>query len=206
MSKPSLNRFALITAVLLPVFTMSCAQAHEGHDHHAMEMEAKKPIKLSTASYTIPSVKLVREDGKSADFAGELNDDRAVILNFVYTSCTEICPLTSETFTQLQDKLGKGIDKVHMVSISIDPEQDTPATLKKFAKKYKAKSQWNFYTGTVAASVEVQKAFDAYRGDKMNHVPATYLRASPDMPWLRIDGFASSDELLSAYKELTAAK
>jgi protein SCO1/2 len=93
-----------------------------------------------------------------------------------------------------------------MVSISIDPEQDTPATLKKYAQKYKAKSQWNFYTGSVAASVEAQKAFDAYRGDKMNHVPVTYLRAAPDKPWLRIDGFVSPDELLRSYQELTSGK
>jgi protein SCO1/2 len=93
-----------------------------------------------------------------------------------------------------------------MVSVSIDPEQDTPASLKKYAKKYKAKSQWNFYTGTVAASIEAQKAFGAYRGDKMNHVPATYLRVASGQPWLRIDGFASPDELLRSYQELSLVK
>jgi protein SCO1/2 len=82
----------------------------------------------------------------------------------------------------ISNKLGKSLDKVHIITISIDPEQDTPATLKKYAKKYKAKLQWNFYTGTVAASVEAQKAFQAYNGDKMNHVPATFLRTAPGKP------------------------
>lgn len=183
------------------------AYAHENHDHHAMQdMATKQEIKRSTASYTLPAIQLVREDGKAVDLAHELEDGRAVVLNFVYTTCTEICPLTSETFSKFQAKLGKGRDKIHMASISIDPEQDTPASLKKYAQKYKAKSQWNFYTGTVAASVEAQKAFDAYRGDKMNHVPVTYLRAAPDQPWLRIDGFVSPDELLRSYQKLISAK
>jgi protein SCO1/2 len=148
----------------------------------------------------------VREDGKAVDLASELNDGRPVLVNFLYTTCTEICPLTAETFSKFQTKLGKNRDKVHMLSISIDPEQDTPASLKKFSKKYKAKSQWNFYTGTTSASIEAQKSFDAYRGDKMNHVPVTYLRAAPGQSWLRIDGFVSPEELLRSYKELTSAK
>lgn len=183
------------------------AYAHEDHSHHMMQdMATKQEIKHTTVSYTIPSIKLVRDDGKTVDFSQELNDGRAVVMNFIYTTCTEICPLTSETFSKFQAKLGKSLNKVHMVSVSIDPEQDTPKSLRKYAKKYKAESNWNFYTGTVGASVATQKAFDAYRGDKMNHVPATYLRSAPDKPWLRIDGFASPDELLRAYQELTSVK
>jgi protein SCO1 len=191
----------------LLVMLIQTAYAHEDHSHHAMQdMATKQELKRATVNYTLPTTKLVREDGKEIILSEELNDGRAVVLSFVYTTCTEICPLTSETFSKFQTKLGKSRDKVHMVSISIDPEQDTPATLKKYAKKYQAKSQWNFYTGTVAASVETQKAFDAYRGDKMNHVPVTYLRAAPDKPWLRIDGFVSPDELLRSYQELTSGK
>lgn len=191
-------------------FTFAVAgkvRAHEDHSHHMMhDMASKQEIKRATANYTIPSIQLVRDDGKTVDISKEFSDGRAVVLNFIYTTCNEICPLTSEAFAQLQAKLGNSRNKVHMVSISIDPEQDTPASLKQYAKKYKAKPQWNFYTGTVAASIETQKAFEAYRGDKMNHVPVTYLRAAPDQPWLRIDGFVSPDELLRSYKELVASK
>ncbi len=195
----------VVSGAVVPA--IQSANAGENHDHHMMhDMANQQPIKLTTVSYDIPSIQLMRDDGKSVDLAGELGDGRAVVLNFFYSTCTEICPLTSETFSKFQAKLGKKRDKVHMVSISIDPEQDTPASLRKYAKKYKAKSQWNFYTGTVAASVEAQKSFQAYNGDKMNHVPTTYLRSAPGKPWLRIDGFASPDELLRSYKELISAK
>jgi len=119
-----------------------------------------------------------------------------VILNFIYTTCTTICPLTSRTFAELQDKLGHERDSVHMVSISIDPEQDTPAVLAEYASRFGAGKQWRFYTGTLDASVTAQRAFDVYRGSKMNHNPVTFIRIAPGKPWLRIEGFAKADELL----------
>lgn len=185
---------------------MEGGDPHAEHHHMMQDIGTKQEIKRTTANYITLPTKLVRDDGKAVDLAQELDDGRTVVLNFIYTTCTEICPLTSNTFSKFQTRLGKNRDKVHMISISIDPEQDTPAVLRKYAKKYKAGDQWSFYTGTVGASVETQKAFDAYRGDKMNHVPTTYLRAAPGKPWLRIDGFVSPDELLHDYKELISAK
>lgn len=179
---------------------------HAAHRHMLHDSEGTKKVKRTTVEYTIPLIKLVRADGKTVDLAQELDDGRPVVLNFIYTTCTEICPVTTSTFEKFQGKLGKGRNKVHMVTISIDPEQDTPAVLTKFAKRYKAGSSWNFYTGTVDASVEAQKTFQAYNGDKMNHVPTTYLRAAPSKPWLRIDGFVSPDELIHDYKVLMSGK
>jgi protein SCO1/2 len=92
------------------------------------------------------------------------------------------------------------------VSISIDPEQDTPARLRAYAKKFGAGPEWNHYTGTVASSVAVQKAFGAYFGDKMSHQPVTLLRAAADGRWVRIDGFASSTQMLAELQHAGAAQ
>jgi protein SCO1/2 len=184
----------------------SSADPHAAHHHMAENAGSQQEIKRTSTNYALPSVSVVREDGKTVDLAHELNDHRAVILNFIFTTCTEICPLTTRTFEDFQDKLGNERSQVHMISISIDPEHDTPATLKKYAKKYQAGTQWNFYTGTAEASIAIQKAFEAYRGDKMNHVPVTYLRAASGNSWLRLDGFVSADELLHSYHELSRSK
>jgi protein SCO1/2 len=159
--------------------------------------------KTSTAQYTVPQVKLIRaSDGKAVSLPEEMNDGRPVILDFIYTSCTEICPVTSRTFSQLQGKLGSESDKVHLVSITIDPEQDTPAVLREYAGKFGAGPEWQHYTGAMEASIATQRAFDIYRGDKMNHAPVTFLRAAPGKSWVRIEGFVSADELLKKYREL----
>jgi protein SCO1/2 len=94
-----------------------------------------------------------------------------------------------------------------MMSISIDPEQDTPARLREYAQRNGAGPQWQHYTGTIEASVAVQRAFSVYRGDKMDHPPVAFMRPAPGRPWVRLDGFASPSELLVEYRTtMTAAK
>ena len=77
--------------------------------------------------------------------------------------------------------------------------------LRTYAKKYHAGPGWNHYTGTIEASVATQKAFEVYKGDKMNHDPVTLMRIAPGKPWVRIDGFATADDLLRTFKRLQTA-
>lgn len=158
----------------------------------------------SIAAYTVPQVELVRDDGKVVRLADELADPRPVVLNFIYTTCNGVCPMLSQTFSFLQSKLGAQRDSVHLVSISIDPEQDTPRRLAAYAKRFHAGPEWHHYTGTLAASVLVQRAFGVYRGDKMSHTPVTLLRPAPGMQWVRFDGFATTDELLRELRDRIA--
>ncbi|WP_442793455.1 SCO family protein [Paraburkholderia sp. HP33-1] len=174
-------------------------------DMHAHHHNMAPGTTRTTVDYTVPPVTLVRADGKSVSLVDELNDGRPVVLTFIYTSCTTICPMVSQTFEQLQDELGSERDKVHFVSISIDPEQDTPARLRAYAERFGAGPQWQYYTGTVDASIAAQRAFNVYRGDKMNHTAVAFLRAAPGKPWLRLDGPATPGELLSAYHEVVAS-
>jgi protein SCO1/2 len=185
-----------------PANGSAAATAADPHAHHHMAMT--ESVQRSEAQYTAPDVTLVRDDGKAVSLPDELNDGRPVLVNFIYTSCTTICPLTSQVFEQLQTRLGSARDSVHLVSISIDPEQDTPARLKVYARQFDAARGWDHYTGTLAASISVQRAFGAYRGDKMSHTPLTLLRASPGKPWIRLDGFASADDLLAERSRWTA--
>jgi protein SCO1/2 len=169
-----------------------------------MESHAKtrgnSDVRRSLAEYLIPDVTLVREDGKSVNLAAEVNDGRPVVLNFIYTSCTTICPMSSQVFEQFEDDLGGAREAVHLMSISIDPEQDTPARLREYAARFHALKGWDHYSGTLAASLAVQKAFNAFRGDKMSHIPLTLVRAAPGKPWVRFDGFARADDLRAERK------
>lgn len=195
------------TGVLIAMLATatSCAYADDTSDAHAHHHHMMQKTVITTADYILPNINLVRDDGKTISFQEELNDGRPVLMNFIFTTCKAVCPISSRTFSRFQDKLGADREKILMVSISIDPEQDTPARLRDYAHKYGAGPQWHFYTGTTEASQAAQKAFDVYRGDKMNHVPVTLLRSAPGKPWLRMDGFASADDLLREYRKLAAA-
>jgi protein SCO1 len=182
------------------------ADDHHGHKPAAQSVPGKADGNKIQADYRIPELKLVRADGKEVSFPKELNDGRPVILNFIFTSCSAVCPVMTQTFAGLQQRLGADRAKIHMVSITIDPEEDTPQRLTEYARQYHAEPQWQFYTGSVAASISMQRAFDSYRGDKMNHAPVTFMRLAPDKPWLRIDGIVGPDELANEYRLLAAAK
>ncbi len=151
----------------------------------------------SEVNYQVPDLMMVREDGKKVSFRKELDDGRPVMINFVFATCAAICPALSHVFAKVQGKLGEDAKKIHMVSVSIDPEHDTPEKLREYAAKFKAGPQWNHYTGTLENSVAIQKAFNAYRGDKMNHTPLTIIRVAPGKTWVRLDGFAKPDELIA---------
>jgi protein SCO1/2 len=158
----------------------------------------------SVANYAVPDVKLTDSNGKKVALREVLAGGAPVMLNFIYTSCTAICPVMSTTFSQVQARLGADRDKLRMVSISIDPEQDTPDKLKSYAKKYGAGPQWQMLTGSAADSLAVQRAFDTFRGDKMNHEPVTFLRNANSKSWVRIQGFANADQLLREYHQIVA--
>jgi protein SCO1 len=163
------------------------------------------PLTRSTVSYQAPAVTLVREDGSHVSLPRELDDGRPVLLNFIFTTCSSICPLTSRTLEEFQRKLASNAARVHLMSISIDPEQDTPARLSEYARKFHAGPDWQYYSGTLAASIATQRAFDVYRGEKMSHSPVTLLRSAPGKPWLRIEGFVTPDELLDDFHKLLAS-
>lgn len=180
---------------LCVVFTMHGVAAADPHANHPVTLHSN--VQRTEANYTAPDVNLVRDDGKTVSLPAELNDGRPVVLNFIYTSCTTICPMSSQVFEQFQDRLGARHEPVHLVSISIDPEQDTPARLRAYAKQFHASAGWDHYTGTVAATAMVQRSFNAFRGDKMSHMPLTLVRPAPGKPWIRMDGFASVEDLMA---------
>ena len=202
-----LSACGLVTILLFGNQTKVNAQEHQHqhqhHDHHEATPEVKGYVSMQ-ANYTIPEVMLVESDGKEKLLSKTVDPNKPVMLNFIFTTCTAICPSMSATFAQVAQKMDRGGETVQLVSISVDPEQDTPTKLKEYAKKFEAGSMWRLFTGTTANSILTQRAFDAYRGDKMNHVPLTFIRGANSVRWARIEGIASADELIKEYRALAS--
>jgi protein SCO1/2 len=186
-------KYAATLALLLAGGACSARQAADPHAHH--RMPAAEAVSRSTAAYRLDGLRLLRADGKDVTLGEELDHDGPLVLDFVFTTCTAVCPILSRTFAELQARSDPA-KPLRLVSISIDPQHDTPAVLRGYAKQFEAGKRWRFYTGTVAQSVAVQRAFDVYRGNKMNHVPLTFVRRGRGQPWVRLEGYASADALL----------
>jgi protein SCO1/2 len=173
------------------------------HSHCAamVATAGTEDYKQSLRTYAaIPDVVLTDAEGRSVPLRELLAGSDPVMLNFIFTTCTTICPVMTKVFADVRTHLGNDAQNLRMVSISIDPENDTPAQLKAYAQKFGADSHWTFLTGRMQDVAAVQRAFDVYDSDKMNHHPLTLLRPAPGTQWVRIDGFATPEQLAGEYR------
>ena len=109
-----------------------------------------------------PPFALTSQDGKPlalVDLRGKI-----VALTFIYTGCPDICPLLTQKMVQIQDELEPVFGtKVAFVSISLDPEHDTPEVLKDYAQFWGAKPEgWSFLTGSLEAVHEVTRRYGVF--------------------------------------------
>ncbi len=197
-----MSRWATLPLVIFCVVFCSSYPLRAVALNDSGQKTAAPDVIRTVVNYEVPDVGMVRQDGKKLVFGKELDDGRPVILNFVFVSCSAICPMLSHVFSKVETKLGKEGKKAHLISVSIDPESDTPAILTEYAKKFAAGSEWDFYTGTREASIAIQKAFNVYRGDKMNHTSVIFMRAAAGKPWLRLEGFISPDAVIGEYDNI----
>lgn len=164
------------------------------HAHHRAAMK-QTTYQVTDADYTVPAVQLLNASGQSLPLQDLLDSDEPIALNFIFTTCTTICPVMTATFLQMQRELGSDAERVQLVSISIDPEYDRPDVLATYIKQFQADTNWTFLTGETNDIVSVLRGFDAYTGSKMSHRPITLLKRPDEASWVRIDGLASGQSL-----------
>lgn len=175
---------------------------HAGHampeaDEHAAHRAAMEQKRYSVIqeSYPVPEVKLIDQSGNAVALRALLEGDQPVALNFIFTTCTTICPVMTATFAQMRRELGEAGDRVQLVSITIDPEYDRPEVLNKYAELFHAGEGWTFLTGDSDDILLVLQSFKSYAGSKMNHRAVTLLKDPHSTVWTRIDGLASGQDL-----------
>jgi len=153
-------------------------------------------------NYSVPDVVLVNQDGVKVHLKELMQTNKPVIIDFIFGTCTTICPILSTSFINLQNKLGPDSQKIHLVSITIDPEHDSPRVMKEYLKRYRAKPGWDFLTGSRADIDRVMSAFDAYVPNKMSHLPLTLIHSPEDGKWIRIFGLMGSAEFVSECRKV----
>lgn len=185
------------------LIAMNEVVAQENRSVHP-QLPKQKLYSTSEYAYQIPDIALINRYGEKIRIAELLNNQHSVLLQFIFSTCATICPVMSATFASAQDALEKVDPDYRLVTISIDPEQDTPRTLDQYAKRFHARGQWHFLTGSREKITKVQRAFDAYYpgNNKMYHQPFTFMRPQGMNSWVRIDGLMSSADLADEYRKL----
>ena len=135
---------------------------------------AQKPIPPPKLS--IPEVEVLDQDGRKQNFYADLVKDKVVIINFIFTTCKVTCPLSGAHFSKLQNALGERMGRdVFLISISTDPETDTPEKLKAWGKRFQAKAGWTLITGDAKEITRLLRVLKGDGLDKDYHVPSLYM-------------------------------
>ncbi len=110
--------------------TLAVAQAPTGHEGHQAQLAAPRPepsARVMSPQPALGDIRLVDQDGRATTLREALESDKPVLVNFIFTTCTTICPVMSAGMSQFLKNLGPQRDSVRVVSISIDPDNDTVA-------------------------------------------------------------------------------
>jgi protein SCO1/2 len=151
----------------------------------------------SQTTLDVPDATLLDQNGREVRFKSDVLGDKTVAIQFIFTTCTAICPVMGAAFAKLQDRLGERLGKdISLVSVSIDPVTDTPARMKQWGEQFGARPGWSLLTGEKEKVESLLKALEA-----TNHnAPVVLLGNLRTGEWVRAyDDITAPDKL---YNEL----
>jgi protein SCO1/2 len=150
----------------------------------------------------IPDVEVIDQNGRKQAFYTDLVKDQIVAINFIFTQCETICPVSGAYFGKLLE-LAKANPtmSVRLISVTLDAHYDTPEKLKTWAAKFGHNDSWSLVTGTPANIDQILKALGAFTADKNDHAPLVLVGSDSQNQWKHIQGFTSPDII---WKTLTS--
>jgi protein SCO1/2 len=200
----------LLSVLLAPALAAAEDQAAQGQDPHAAHRRPAKPPAAVDARHvevTLHDLPLVTQDGKAMRFRSDVVGDRLVAINFIYTTCTTVCPIYGGLFYELQELLGERVGRdVVLVTMTLDPTTDVPARMKREARKYAAKPGWLYLTGKKQDVDRVLRGLDAYFADFTQHPPMALIGDGRTNTWRRLNGFPQPEEMAAALDALAEAR
>ena len=167
-------------------------------------LEAADTTSLSPVR--IPDVRVYDQNGQRLNFYSDLIKGKTVAINFIFTTCTTICPPLTATFRRVQQDLAERTLPVQLISISVDPMIDTPERLHDFAAKFKAGPGWTFVTGDKAEIDSLLSALGAAVANKNDHTPMILVGNDRVGYWTRAYGLASPTALVGLISEAVNKK
>ena len=153
----------------------------------------------------IPDVELLDQNGQQLHFYTDLVKGQTVVINFIFTTCTTICPPLGATFARVQKELGDKVGRdVRFISVSVDPATDTPERLKAWGEKFHAGEGWTFVTGNKPQVDELLRALGASSARREDHSPTVLIGNDAHGTWTRTYGLANTSKLVQIINEAMA--
>jgi protein SCO1/2 len=168
------------------------------------EHEAKEP---TPAQKYFSDVELVNQDGEKVRFYTDVLKGKTVVVNAFFTTCTSVCPPMNRSMEKIQEALGDRVGKdVFLVSLTVDPETDTPARLKEYGAKFHAGPGWTFLTGKKENLDWALYKLGQYVEDKTNHKTVIIIGNESTGLWKKAFGMAKVEELIQLVEGVAGDK
>lgn len=162
---------------------------------------------LTAAGKYFPDTELVTQDGKTVRFYTDVLKGKVVAINCFFATCQGSCLPMNRNFEKVQNLLGDRVGKdVFLISITVDPEMDTPAELKKYAARHRAGPGWIFLTGQKANVELIQKKLGQYVADKNQHNNIMIVGNEPTGLWKKVFGLSKAEDILKVIEGVIADK
>ena len=194
-------------ALLLGIGSLALAQEDPHAKHRAM-MEHKAPEPVAEfADIDLRDKMLLNQDGEEVRFVSDVIGDRIVVMDFVYTTCTTVCPVLTALFTQVQNQLGDDLGgEVVMISMTVDAVRDTPERLKAYATKHRVREGWTWLTGTKTTMDDVLTGLGAYSVSFEDHPAMVIVGDGKTGEFKRMFGFPNPDRIMKVVNEFRATR
>jgi protein SCO1/2 len=200
--KPRKNLYCkglLLALLALPVSVFADEDPHA--KHRAMMKQKSDPV-AETADVDLRDRQLVDQNGRKLMFVSDVIGDDIVVMDFVYTTCTTICPVLSALFTQVQKKLGDDVGNGITLVMSVDPIRDTPQRMKAYSAKHGAGDGWIWLTGPKPIVDDVLTGLGAYTTNFEDHPSMVLIGDGRTGEWKRLFGFPNPDRIVQVVNDM----
>lgn len=162
---------------------------------------ATDSAKTNAAEKYFTNTELIDQNGESRRLYRDLMHGKIVVVNSFFSSCPGACPIMMKTFSQIQETAGDRMGKdVHLLSITVDPANDTPDRLKEFALSLKARDGWYFLTGPKAQVDTVLAKLGLTAEQRESHSNVFLIGNTKTGLWKKAMGLAKADEVVEVFK------
>lgn len=202
-----MNRFASTGVLTLCLLSLAspCVQAHSTDEHAGHTAPASNSQEHAQVKFA--NVPLLDQNGKSVHLEPDLVQGKIVVMSFIYTSCTTVCPVVSSIMGKVQKQLGARVgDEVQLVSISIDPQRDDPKRLQEYARSFQQGPGWSWLTGSPQSINETLKGLGSFSGDFKSHQPLILVGDGNNRHWMRYYGFTDPALLAKEVEKLSGLR
>ena len=157
----------------------------------------------SAAEKYFSDVELINQDGQKMRFYSDVLKDKVVVINTFFTTCTGVCPPINRNLEKVQEALGERLGKdAFLVSMSVDPETDTPVRLKEYSRRFHARPGWIFLTGKKENVDWALYKLGQYVETKDGHTNILIIGNEPKGLWKKAFGLAKADELMKIVEDV----